>query len=199
MGIENCLAPVATTITKETILQVQELVLSRKIYNVRYQMEYARIFDEAPCVAGSSTLINNEDGESTLQASVTYTDQKSYSFTRSLSLSAGISSTIEAGVPFITKASITVDYHINGAFEWGETTTTSTSVTGTAMVPVPAKSSVTVDFVGTRGTCNIPYSYTQEDKRSSDGKVVYTNLYDGIYTGVSYYNFSFTVRETKAL
>ncbi|XP_047961718.1 uncharacterized protein LOC125206511 [Salvia hispanica] len=38
----------ASTITKEAIMAVEESVVGRKIYNVVYQMEYARIFDEVP-------------------------------------------------------------------------------------------------------------------------------------------------------
>ena len=197
--LENFLRASANSITKEAIMEVQESLLSRKIYNVRYQMEYAQIFNEAPFVAGSTSLSNPNEGVATVQASITYTDEKSYSFTRSLSLTRGVSSTIEVGVPFITSTSITVSYEINGSFEWGETMTTSTSVTATGIVPVPGKSMVIVDYVGTRGICNIPYSYTQQDTSSIDGKIVNTILYDGIYSGVSYYNFSFNVREIKSL
>ncbi|KAG6425879.1 hypothetical protein SASPL_110087 [Salvia splendens] len=197
--LDNSLSASADSITKEAIMEVQESLLSRKIYNVRYQMEYARIFNEVPFVAGTTSLSNPNEGVATVQASITYTDEKSYSFSRSLSLTGGVSSSIEAGVPFITSASITVSYEINGTFEWGETTTTSTSVTATGTVPVPGKSTVIVDYVGTRGTCNIPYSYTQQDTSSVDGKIVNTILYDGIYSGVSYYNFSFSIREIKSL
>ena len=162
-------------------------------------MEYARIFNEAPYLVGSATLTNDDAEEASMQVSVTYTDEKSYTFSRSLSLTAGISASIEAGVPFIEKASITVNYEINGTFQWDETTTTTTSVTATGTVPVPGRSTVIVDYVGTRGTCNVPYSYTQEDKSSMDGQIVYTNQVDGIYTGVNYYNFNFHVRDTLPL
>ncbi|XP_047959066.1 uncharacterized protein LOC125204448 [Salvia hispanica] len=187
------------TITDAAKLKVEERVLERKIYNVMYQMEYARIFNEVPYVAGSSVLINDKPLAASMQAEVEYTDERSYSFSRSQSLTAGFSTTIEASVPFIASVSITAGFEINRAFQWDETTTTSTTVKGTAMVPVPAMSSVTVDYVGTRGTCNIPFSYTQEDRSSYDAQISYTDHVDGTYTGVSYYSFSFHVRETKSL
>ena len=187
------------TITKEAIIKVEEPVLGRKIYNVVYQMEYARIFNEAPYLAGSATLINDKDDMASMQALVSYTDERSYTFSRSLSLSAGVSTTIEAGVPFIEKASITVSYGISGTFQWEETTTTTKMVQASATVPVPGRTSVTLDYVGTRGTCNIPYYYTQEEKSSADAQISYADLVDGIYTGVNYYNFNFHVRDTKSL
>ncbi|XP_057796720.1 uncharacterized protein LOC131012739 [Salvia miltiorrhiza] len=198
-GAVDCLSASATTITNEAIMQVQEQVLGRTIYNVRYEMEYARIFDEQPYIAGSSTLTNDKDGEASMSVSITYTDEKTYTFTRSLSLTAGVSASIEAGVPFIEKATITVNYEINGTFEWGTEESTSVSVTATGSVPVPGRSTVVVDYVGTKGTCNIPYSYTQEDKSSTDGNTLYTDVSDGIYTGVNCYNYSFHVRSTQPL
>ena len=60
------------TITKEAIIKVEEPVLGRKIYNVVYQMEYARIFNEAPYLAGSATLINDKDDMASMQALVSY-------------------------------------------------------------------------------------------------------------------------------
>ncbi|XP_047961724.1 uncharacterized protein LOC125206517 [Salvia hispanica] len=198
-GFTDSLQASAATITKEAILQVQESVLERKIYNVMYQMEYARIFDEVPYLAGSATLVNDKDEEASMEVSVTYQDEKSYSFTRSLSLTAGVSASMQAGLPFIEQATITVSYEINGTFQWDTTTTNTTSVTATGTVTVPGKSTVTVDYVGTRGTCSVPYYYTQEDKSSLDGQTVYTDLVDGIYTGVNYYNFNFHVRDTTPL
>ncbi|KAL1551613.1 hypothetical protein AAHA92_19434 [Salvia divinorum] len=189
----------ATTITKEAILQVQESVLERKIYNVAYQMEYARIFDEAPFLAGSTTLVNDKEEEGSIAVSIGYQDERSYTFSRSVSLTAGITTSIEAGLPFIEKATITVNYQINGTFQWDNTTTTTTSVTATGAVPVPGKSSAIVDYIGTQGSCNVPYTYTQQDVNSTTGEIIYTDVTDGIYTGVNYYNFYFHVRDTQPL
>ncbi|KAG6425882.1 hypothetical protein SASPL_110090 [Salvia splendens] len=198
-GLTDGVSASATSLTNEAIMTVQESVVGRKIYNVVYQMEYARIFDEAPYLAGSASLDNGEAEEANMSVSITYEDDKSYSFTRSLSLTAGVTASIEVGLPFIETATIEVSYEINGTFQWDNTTTDSKTVSATGTVPVPGKSSVTVDYVGTRGTCNIPFSYTQEDRSSLDGKPIYTDLVDGIYTGISYYNFKFYVRDTQPL
>ncbi|KAG6397157.1 hypothetical protein SASPL_143322 [Salvia splendens] len=91
-----------------------------------------------------------------------------------------------------------VRYRMENAW-WDETTTTTTSVTATGTVPVPANTMAVIDYVGTRGSCNIPFSYTQEDHNSTNGRIAYFQQIDGVYNGVSYYNFDFRVRSVKPM
>ncbi|XP_057772372.1 uncharacterized protein LOC130991929 [Salvia miltiorrhiza] len=195
----DCLSASAPTITKQAIMQVQELVLDRKMTNVKYQMEYGRIFNEQPYLGGTSQLTNEAEEEASMSVSITYTDEKTSTFTGGFSLTAGVSASIEAGVPLIEKATITVNYSATATFEWSTETKTSTSVTASGTVPVPGRSTVTVEYVGTKGTCNIPFSYTQADKSSTDGHTTYTEVSDGVYTGVNCYNFYFTVTSVEPL
>lgn len=167
--------------------------MHRKIYNVIYRMGDARIYGETPFLAGTTTLTNNKDQVDTMSVEITYQDQKSYTFSRGFSLKAGVTTTIETGVPFVAEGKIEVSFEISGSFQWDTTTTTTTSVTAQGSVPVPANSTVTVHYVGTRGTCNVPYSYTQQDQSSTTGEITYYDQTDGIYHGVSYYNFDFVV------
>ncbi|XP_047958324.1 uncharacterized protein LOC125203862 isoform X2 [Salvia hispanica] len=189
----------AQNITKEARLVVQELVSKRNICNVRYQMQDARIYDELPYVAGTSIVTNTGRQEATMAVQVTYQDQKSYTFSRSFSLTAGVEATIKAGVPFIAEGAIKVSFNINAALQWAETTTTTTSVMASNSVPVPARSTATIQYVGTKGTCDVPYSYTQQDKSSANGSVSYTEQADGIYKGTSCYNFRFVIKSTQRL
>lgn len=198
-GKTDCLNAASSTITNESRLVVQELVLERRIFDVRYRMEDARIFDEKPFLAGTTTGENNADLENSVAVSLTYRDSKSYSFSRSLSLTAGVKTTIKADALGIVGGEIEFSFEVSGSFEWNNTTTTETEITATGTVRVPPKSRAIVDYVGTVGTCNVPYSYRQEDKSSTDGKVVTTDEIDGVYTGVNCYNFSFVVRAYEPL
>ncbi|XP_047959386.1 uncharacterized protein LOC125204713 [Salvia hispanica] len=180
-------------------MEVQELVSERNVYNVKFRMEDARIYDEEPYNAGSSQLDNNRDEGADMSVSVTYQDAKSYTFGRSLSLTAGVETSFSTGVPFIVEGNIKVSFKIDTALKWDETTTTSTSVTATGSVHIPAKSSAIIEYVGTQGTCDVPYSYTQQDRSSTDGTISYTEQDDGIYKGVSCYNFHFVTKSVKAL
>ncbi|XP_047959368.1 uncharacterized protein LOC125204701 [Salvia hispanica] len=187
------------TITNEARLVVQELVSTRKIYNVVYRMEDARIFGEMPYLAGTTVVTNSSDQEAAMAVEITYQDEKSYTFSRSMSITAGVSTTFSAGVPFIGEGSITTSFEINTTLQWDTTTTTTTSITAKGAVPVPARTTAVIEYVGTRGTCDIPYSYTQQDRDSTNGDVSYTEHVDGIYKGISFYNFNFAIRSTQRL
>ncbi|XP_047958971.1 uncharacterized protein LOC125204364 isoform X2 [Salvia hispanica] len=198
-GKTSMLNAAFSTIVNEARLVVQELVSRRHITNVRYRMEDARIFGEMPYLGGTSMLTNTTDEESDMAVEVTYQDEKSYTFSRSMSITAGVSTTFQTGVPFIVEGKITASFEINTTLQWDTATTTTTSLTASGSVPVPARSIATIEYVGTRGTCDIPYSYTQQDWSSTSGLPAYTEQVDGTYRGVSCYNFNFVVRSTRSL
>ncbi|KAG6428952.1 hypothetical protein SASPL_106991 [Salvia splendens] len=198
-GKTSMLNAAVRTITNEARLVVQELVSSRKIYNVRYRMDNARVFGEMPYLAGTTVVTNSSDREAAMAVQITYQDEKSYTFSRSMSLTAGVETSFSAGVPFIVEGKITVSFEISNTLQWDTTTTTTTSVTASGSVPVPGRTTAIIEYVGTKGTCDIPYYYTQQDRNSTNGQISYTEQVDGIYKGVSCYNFNFVIRSTQRL
>ncbi|KAG6388724.1 hypothetical protein SASPL_150156 [Salvia splendens] len=104
-----------------------------------------------------------------------------------------------AGIPGIGEAGIEVSAEISTETEWNDTTTKEIEVLATGTVLVPAKSSAVVHYVGTRGTCDVPFSYTQRDRSSTDGKITQTEQIDGVFTGVNNYGFKFTVEKYQPL
>lgn len=72
-------------------------------------------------------------------------------------------------------------------------------VSAKGVVRVPARSKALVYYVGTMGTCDVPFSYTQKDRSATDGRIVYSNFTDGIFTGVNCYNFQFVIHKTTPL
>lgn len=198
-GKTSCLNASDSVITEFSKMEVEELVSQRNIYNVRYRMEDSRILNEAPYLAGTTTLTISGDEEASMSVSITYQNETSYSFSQSLSLTTGVTTSIEAGLLGIVEASIEFTSEINTTLDWGSTTTTTTSVTATGNTNVPAQSTVSVSYVGTQGTCNVPFDYTQEDTSSKDGSTTQTAQIDGIYTGVNCYNFTFVVEKPQPL
>ncbi|XP_057788216.1 uncharacterized protein LOC131005324 [Salvia miltiorrhiza] len=196
-GKTSCLNAGVSNLTTEARLQVQELVMNRKIYNVVYRMEDARIYGETPFVAGTSVVTNNGDQVASNTVMISYENSITYSFQNSVSITAGVKNTITAGVPEIAQASIEISFDINTSMEWGESKTKTTTVTATGSIAVPPMSVSTVSYVGTMGICNIPFSYTQQDTKSTDGSITYTNQIDGVYTGVNAYNFNFVIEKSQ--
>ncbi|XP_057803035.1 uncharacterized protein LOC131018328 [Salvia miltiorrhiza] len=197
----SCLAATVSTLIGETMLLVQELVMDRKIYNVRYRMDDARIYGETRYVGGTSIVTNEGNREASRSVTVNYQNNLTYSFNRSVSIKGGVPNTITAGVPEIVDSdSVQISFQINStSFEWGESVTRSTSVTATGSVSVPPRTRATVRYVGTMGTCDIPFTYTRQDMSSTDGSITVTDQIDGVYTGVNTYNFSFVIEKYEPL
>ncbi|XP_047957663.1 uncharacterized protein LOC125203375 [Salvia hispanica] len=197
-GKYDCLNACDPSMSKYAQLEVHELVSKRSIRNVRYRMEDARIHGQEPVVVDTVSFDNPTDHEVTVTDSIEYKTENSYSFTQGLSITSGVKVSMEAELPFIggVKTGIEVHHEITGSFNWGHTKMESITHTGTGSVPVPPKSKVIVDCVVTKGTCNIPFTYTQEDQSSTTGKIHRSDHVDGIYEGVSYYNFTFQLKET---
>ncbi|XP_057806414.1 uncharacterized protein LOC131021299 [Salvia miltiorrhiza] len=57
-GKTDCLNAQVPNMTLDTRFEVEELVLKREIYHVRYRMEESRIYDEEPSIAGTATAGN---------------------------------------------------------------------------------------------------------------------------------------------
>ncbi|XP_055960310.1 uncharacterized protein LOC126665679 isoform X2 [Mercurialis annua] len=178
-------------ITREARLTIEELVLDRSIFNVRFRMEDARIYDEQASIAGIGSPINESEKAATLTITIGYEDTSSFSFSNGLSISAGVETTIRTGFPRIAEGEITVSTEVTKSFEWDRTTEETRKAEAAYEVVVPPKSRVRVHFISTRGTCSVPFSYTQRDRSSTNGNFITTNHIDGIYTGVNYYSFHF--------
>lgn len=198
-GKTDCLNAAVETITKEARLGVLELAQNRKVYDVKYQMENYRIHSQKPYLAGKTTAINNGDKEAQIGVTVTYEDHRSHSFRRSLSITIGASASIEADVLGIVKGKVESSFSMTGGFEWGDTTTTTSKVQVTGSVTVPARSKAVVSYVGTQGTFDVPFHYSQEYTSTTDGRIHREDEVDGIFTGVNCYDFNFQFDDIQSL
>ncbi|XP_047959293.1 uncharacterized protein LOC125204629 [Salvia hispanica] len=194
---DNCLAATSDTITSEAIIFVDELVTERQILNLNYALRDQRIYGETPFIAGTTTLTNSAPVDLIMPVEITYIDEKSYTFSRGGGrLNAGVKHTISTTPWFISIGKVIIPgaIIINEEFEWDKADTAANEVTAVGTVSVPKNSTVTVSYVGTKGICSIPFTYTKADKSAIDGKTSFENsVRGGMYEGVSYYNFRFQV------
>lgn len=198
-GKTRCLNAGADTIVEEAKIRVEELVMNREITGVNYRMEDARIYDVKPYLAGVTTATNYSTSTSQISVAMLYEDSKTYSFSRSTSLTAGVKATIEAGIPLIVDESIEISFEVNEEFEWGNSKTITTSVTATGSVEVGPRTIATVHYVASIGKCDVPFTYTQTEQSSTDGIPSQLVYEDGLYTGLNCYNFDFIIDATKPL
>ncbi|KAL1551601.1 hypothetical protein AAHA92_19422 [Salvia divinorum] len=195
-----------SSLTKQAELQVEELVAKSLVHNVRYQIEYGRVFDETSYTGWSSTLVNSQDVEVTISLSFTYEDTKDYTVARSYTLETGVPTLFDSALPFVSKGGSIDDAaaKISALLQWNAANTMTATVTGKGSVTLPAKTSAVVSYVGKRGTCNVPFYYTQADTvvNAPIGSLpveVMSEGIDGLYTATNTYDFNLVIEKTQAI
>ncbi|XP_050379953.1 uncharacterized protein LOC126797356 [Argentina anserina] len=181
-----------TTITDNSRFTLEELVLSRRIYNAEFDLKNAIIYGETPVTMATANARNNTSADNTVEFKFAYTESKSSTWTSSSSWLVGVSVSVSFRVPFIGGTDVTTETEFSGSYEWGETVTTENTLETTYTVTVPANTSISVSLMATKGNCDVPYSYYQRDLLYNGKTVVYMKN-DGLYTGINSYNFRYEV------
>ncbi|CAL1352859.1 unnamed protein product [Linum trigynum] len=195
-GKTDCLNAGVSTISNDAKMGLEEQVISRSIYDVEYRIMDARIYDQYVLVMTHGVASNGGSEPSTHTMHLSYEEKKSSTWDSNVSLKLGVTTKMETGVPFIAEGKIEVSMEMSGSYTWGETKESSTTVGNDHVVIVPPGTTVRVNQLATRGSCDIPYSYTQRDTLV-DGRQVSRRMDDGVYTGVSCYNFKIEIKEEK--
>ncbi|KAK9927767.1 hypothetical protein M0R45_024934 [Rubus argutus] len=188
----NCLNAAYSSLAPESRLVMEELVLSRSIYNADFDLANAIIYGETPVVMATANASNNTDAENTVEFKFIYTESKSSTWSTSHSWMVGMSVKAEFRIPFIGGSEVTTTAEYSGSYEWGETITTENTLETTYSVVVLPRTSLSVSLVATKGSCDVPYSYYQKDVLYNGKTVVYKKD-DGLYTGINSYNFRYEV------
>ncbi|XP_050233592.1 uncharacterized protein LOC126682085 [Mercurialis annua] len=199
--MNGCLTADAFGIVQQSRMVVKELVLGRRIFDVVYYMDNARIYGRRAVIAGSGRSTNNTPEEAIQTISVSYTETRSYSFTNSNSLSTGVSTSITAGFGRIVSLEVGVEISSEQtvAVEVGEEVSTSVTSEASYTAPVPPFSTIIVNYVATEAKCDIPFSYTQRDQMSTNGTFRSSRNEDGVYKGVNYFSFYFDQPVVRSL
>ncbi|KAE8723876.1 hypothetical protein F3Y22_tig00011718pilonHSYRG00208 [Hibiscus syriacus] len=190
----SCLSAEASSITKDAQLQVEEPVLGRKIYGIKYDLDNARIYDETVLYVARNSASNYTNQAETLDVRLSYTDIKTSTWMWQASLKLGAKATMGFDLPLIFEGSIELSGEIQGGKEWGETTTTSTVVELVHQVKVPPMTKVTVDLVAKKGKCDVPFTFLQKDCLYNGNGLVH-EVPGNTYTGSNYYNTDFQTKE----
>lgn len=193
-GKTQSLNAAVSTITAEAKIRVVEAVLSREIYNVEFKLSEARIYNEKPLSIPSVTSINRTSQQHTKKLTLTYEETESKTWTSTVSLKIGVTTSFRAGVPIIADGKVEVSTEFSGAYEWGASITKTTTHEVAYEVIVPAMTKVTLRAAVTQGSVDVPFSYTQKDILTT-GLVVTSTMHDGLFTGLNSYNFHYETTE----
>jgi hypothetical protein len=184
------------TITREAQLELHETVVSRRIYSVEYHLDDVNISGLKPRDYFIKTIDNTTDKPQKSKIAIGYDVTTETGWDSSVSLKLGVTTTMKAGVPLLTEASVEISYEFSGSYSWGETKSETKKYSSEEEVEVAAHTELTLRVVATEGTCDIPFTYTQEDILTT-GETIVTNLGDGIYRGVNSYGFKTVISEKK--
>eukprot|EP01018_Ginkgo_biloba_P008026 Gb_17142 [translate_table: standard] len=185
-GKESCLNASTPTITETGRLIVMEPVIRRRIYDIKYDMDTAQIYDIRPLVLGTRDAVNNSPYPGTVSVSIAYTQSESYSWNNSTTVTTGVQVSISAGIPEVAGTSVTVSTEVSLTTEMGKTVENSTTLTDTYTVEsLPPGGKVTVTLNATQAKCKVNYSYTQEDLLTN-GEVLTFHKSDGEFLGLNF-------------
>lgn len=192
----DCLNADVQTITHCAKLRFEEAVLSREIYDVNFDLSKAKIHGTKVLIMTSACSINDSSSPNTAKLTLKYTQTETRTWDSSATWKLGVETEIDAGVPCIVDGKVKVTAEFSGSYGWGSSIQETKEQKITYEVTVPPKTKVTVSVLATQGTCDVPFSYKQDDLLYTGEKVTY-ELKDGLYTGVNCYNLRYETKEEK--
>ncbi|KAF7142461.1 hypothetical protein RHSIM_Rhsim05G0010000 [Rhododendron simsii] len=195
-GKRDCLNAGVDMISKEARLVVEELVVSREIYNVNFHLLDARIYNQSIVTMVTKTATNDTQESNTATLNFLRNETKSSTWNGSVSFKLGVKTSIQTGIPFIVEGKVEVSAEFTGSYQWGETVSTENQVETEYTISAPPRSKVTVSLLATQGSCDVPYSYTQRDTLMNGGQIIH-NFDDGVYTGINSFNFFYQTKQEK--
>lgn len=193
---QSCLNASSPSIHREARLKMEEAVISRRIYDVHYRFEDAKIFGQKPITLITQDATNHGSTDNKEKIALKFETSKETTWDSSTSIKLGVTTSIEAGFPEVVSISVEVSTEFTSSYTWGETVTRTQEHSSDYEVTVPPNTMVSVRMLATQATCEVPFSYSQEDVLSSGDKVVY-KFDDGVYRGVNSYGFNIDVSEKK--
>ncbi|CAK9160843.1 unnamed protein product [Ilex paraguariensis] len=170
-GKVDCLNAAKSTITNMARLEVDEVVLSREITNIRYRTGEAKIYNEGFVMLNNFTATNKGREPNTIEKDIEFTQKRSTTWKSSVSLKAGISTTFKASVPLVADGEIQFSVVGTMTHEWGDTVEFEYKDVYKHTAPVPPRTTVKLSLLATLGCCDVPFSY----------KVVMSVVYVTIY------------------
>ena len=147
----DMMCAIGTTINDPSArLRVKEAVLSRNFFNIKYLLDLAEVSEVKPVLVGSGSMLNNTNLTTSLEVTVTLTQEVSNSRTWSTSTTFTTSLTVgfSVGIPEVSSVngSITVGTERSFSTEMGTTTTTALSFQTTFIVnDVPPRVEVMIE------------------------------------------------------
>ncbi|CAN0863230.1 hypothetical protein LINGRAHAP2_LOCUS8655 [Linum grandiflorum] len=180
---KNRLAATAKKVDKYSRLTVEEVVLTKSIYDVEYRMDHVRVYDESTVSLATHVAANKTDELLTTKLAFDYALSRTSKW-----------STIHGGklgtgfkIPLIGESEFEIE-----ASDMGDQN--DRKIRTEFKLTVAPNTSAKVSLLATRGYYDVPFNYTKRET-DVDGMVVIDRHNDGVFTGTECYNLRFGVTE----
>nr|AIU47286.1 amaranthin-like lectin [Linum usitatissimum] len=196
--VKDGLNAMESELTDYTNLILTELVTSRTITDIKFHLNYGRIYNTQDIRLNPGITVQNETEETqTLEVKIPYKNIKTSTWTaiNSSGLKLGPTVNIQpAQVPHISDDSAIE--MIDDPFEylWGEMVSKEAMEVKVYGLTLPPSSMVIVRLWAKVASCDVPLTYTRKDvlDESTKEEEVYI-MEDGVYTGTNYFELEVTV------
>ncbi|KAK9671391.1 hypothetical protein RND81_12G027000 [Saponaria officinalis] len=188
------LVATADGVIKEAYFEVVEPMFRRTVTTYEFDLDNARIYEVSLLYSDEHVWDNYTDETQSGTANGTISTTKSHTFSNNITVSAGVKTTFESGIPFIFEAKFEISLSGSYSRQWGETKEQEQQVGNIFTVVVKPMKRTIAKGVATKGTCDVPFAYVQKDYPTSGGPPIVTKLKDGVFTGANAYSFHEEVR-----
>ncbi|KAF9075603.1 hypothetical protein BDP27DRAFT_1212528 [Rhodocollybia butyracea] len=173
-------------------LEIRQPVLSREIFEVKYDIPTAQIITLPPMAVTSQTVTNSSDA--TIKKSLTYSFKKfeSGTWNRTEGIELGVKTSFTVGVPGIASASGEISVGTSIQTSIGGTKGTEKTISDTTEVEVKPGQKVRAVATISLAQIDVPFTY-KEKIQYSDGKPTEILSRNGVYRNVDSYNVVATI------
>lgn len=197
-GKTNCLNAAVSTITDTARLEVTEIVVARSVEDIEYRVNDARVYGKKILTVSKGVAINNTDVEDKVSLKFRYEKKVERTWSSSVSSTFGIATKFTSKIPTVGSLKFELSLEVSSGNTREETEKEKSFVETGETITIPAMSKVKFSAMVTQACCDIPFSYTRRDTLK-DGRQVTHHLEDGIFTGVTTYDYKFETEKVRSL
>ncbi|PBK93639.1 Aerolisin/ETX pore-forming domain-containing protein [Armillaria gallica] len=141
--------------------EIIQAAIKNEIFDVNYDISGAQIREATPVIALSTSVRNDSDGDANQTLTYSYEKSKVGTWNNTAGVTIGVSTSFEAGVPFVASAEFEVSVSASYSHEWGgeegETETISSSTT----VTVPPKKKARATIIIRNAQIDVGFTYKE--------------------------------------
>uniref|UniRef100_A0A0A0KA25 Agglutinin domain-containing protein n=1 Tax=Cucumis sativus TaxID=3659 RepID=A0A0A0KA25_CUCSA len=169
----------------------------RSVEDVEYRVKDARVYGKKIHSVSKGVAINNTKVDDKVSMKFSYERVVERTWSSSMSSTFGIATRFNAMIPGVGRMKFELSMEASSASARQETEKEKSMVETEETITIPAMSKVKFSAVVTHAYCDVPFSYTRRDTLK-DGRQVTHRFEDGLFTGVTTYDYKFETEKVES-